>query len=672
MSDAYIGNSNIGKVILPFEVLKKHFIALGSSGSGKTVLCKALVEEAAINKIPSIIVDSQGDLASLALIGDVEELEKHNISKDICDSLKINSKIVVFTPCSSKGIPVCINPLKLPETGIEEEELVNILKEVSNSIASLLGYRADDKGDSIRSLLYYILEHSHENKIKLQDFNELIELIQELPENIKQKTQEIVSNKEINILVKKLKLLTTGGKELLFNFGVPLDIKNFVKKGQVNIFYLNTLKSESEKHFFVSMLATNIYNWMLSNPSKELQLLFYIDEISEFLPAGARKPPAKDILNLLYKQARKYGIGCVVSTQNPGDIDYKAFAQFNSWAVGRLITKQDIAKVKGALSSVSPKFSEVLSELPKLKPAEFFLFSPDYNDNIVKFKTRYLITKHKTLAADELKTVIKPEIKTSFEKIKISKKPSKLAKKISKQYIKINVSPPQLDGIVESLKKKSFIFFGRKKESVDHIKLLFIPLYSCTVRRSRKILIKRKVEEFNIYFDALNGDLVKLLDKKMQRFEGFSNLIGLKGIELSVIKVLYSKRRELSVADISRLLNVSDSIARSTLNSMMKGKLILSRQKNLFGLNFNMNFPLDASKQSSDIQAKSNEAVENCKFLEEKIDFKKLKKAFESLFSNTEVVDNEFIYYPIYEVKLTNKHKSRVFRISAVNGKVIS
>lgn len=671
MPDAYIGNSDVGKVLLPFEVLKRHFIALGSSGSGKTVLCKALIEEAARNKIPSVIVDSQGDLASLALTGDLGELEKYNITKDMLDSFEGNSRVVVFTPCSSKGIAVCINPLKLPEANIEEEELVNILKEISNSIASLLGYKADDKGESVKSLLYCVLEHCHRNKINLQDFNELIDLIQELPGGVREKTQEIVSNKDTGVLVKKLRLLTTGGKELLFNFGVPLDIKNFLKKGQVNVFYLNTLKSEAEKHFFVSMLATNIYNWMLSSPSKELQLLFYIDEIGEFLPAGARKPAAKDILNLLYKQARKYGIGCVVSTQNPGDIDYRAFAQFNSWAVGRLMTRQDITKVKGALSSISPKFSQVLSELPKLKPAEFFLFSPDYNDNIVKFKTRYSITKHKTLTADEIKGVVKPDVIDSFERMKISKKHS-TAKKTSKLHIKINVSKDQLNNIAENLKKKSFVFFGRKKESVDSIKLLFIPLYLCTVRRSKKILIKRKVEEFNIYFDALSGDLVKLQNNKIQRFDGFGRMIGLKDIEILTVKALYAKERELSIAELSKLLNISEPIVKSTLTTMMKKKLILSRQKNLFGLYFSLNIPLDISKQSSGLQVKTNEAVENPVFLEEKVDFKKLKKTFESLFDNTEIVGNELIYCPVYEVRLSSNNKSRIFRISAVNGKVTS
>lgn len=669
MPEAYLGKSETGKIELPFDILKRHFIALGSSGSGKTVLCKALIEEAARNRIPSILVDPQGDLASLALIGNKDDLEKNGVSEEMKASLKNNSKVVIFTPCSSKGIPVCINPLNLPSAKIEEEELISILEEISNSTASLLGYKHDDKGESVRSFLYHILEYCYEKKVKLEDFENLITLVQDMPLAIQDKVKGIVSEKEIEGLIKKLNLLTTGGKRLLFNFGTPIDVKNFVKEGQTNIIYLNTLKSESEKQFFLSSLVTNLYHWMLEHPSKDLQLLFYVDEISEFLPAGARKPPAKEILNLLYKQARKYGVGCIVSTQNPGDIDYRAFAQFNSWAVGRLTTKQDIAKVKTALSSVTPKFSDVLEELPRLKPSEFFLFSPDYDDNIVKFKTRYLITQHKTLAAEDLRGLINPELKEKFEKEEKIKPLKKLKKKISKEYVRINISKEKLDDIIKKLKKKTFILFGSLREKVDYVNLLFVPMYFCTVRRGKKVFFKNKTEEFNICFDALTGDIVQLSDYKMKRFEGFNRLRGLKEIELGIIMELFKKRRMLNLAELYKSLKISGSVVKSALNKLMKENLLITREDK-FGLNFNMKFSLDISKQSSEIQNKNNEAVES-KFLEEQADYDKLKGTFESFFEGTEIVDKEIIYYPVYEIKLSTKKKSRVYRVNGVNGKVI-
>ena len=668
MADAHIGNSESGKISIPFDIFKRHFIALGSSGSGKTVLCKALIEEAARNGIPSIIIDSQGDLASLSMPGDPDDLANHNIPKDMLDSLKENYNAAVFTPSSSKGIPVCINPLKLPDKGIEHEELVNILKEVSNSIASLIDYKADDKGDAIRAFIYYILEYCSEKNRNLEDFDELIAFIEKLPDEIREKSAEIVSEKEIAVLVKKLRLLMTGGKELLFSNGIPIDMENFVKKGQISIFYLNTLKSEDEKHFFVSMLATNLYNWMLMHPSKDLQLIFYIDEVSSFLSAGMRKPVAKDILNLIYKQARKYGVGCVVSTQNPGDIDYKAFAQFNSWAVGRLMTKQDIAKVKGALSSVSPKFSEVLNELPKLKPAEFFLFSPDYDESIVKFKTRYLLTKHRTLTAEELKD-IQPEAKESYAEK--AKKHETKPKKISKEYIKINISKERLHWIIDKLKKKSFIFFGKKREHVDYAKLLFVPIYFCTARKSKRVLLSKKLEEFSICFDATTGDLVKLEDSSIKRFEGFNRLIELKDIEIAIIRELYTRKRELSLVDFYKFLRISGSAVKSSLNRLLKEGLLMSREKDRFGLYFNINFPIDTLKQASRITERSNDAVEESEFLEEKFTFEELKRAYIIFFGDTEIVNFETIYHPLYEVKLSTAKRSRIYRINGTNGKIL-
>ncbi|MBW2992095.1 DUF853 family protein [Candidatus Woesearchaeota archaeon] len=663
MADAYIGNTDAGKVLLPFGVLKRHFIALGSSGSGKTVLCKVLIEEAVRNKIPSIIVDPQGDLASLALIG--EGLEKRGVTEEMTSQYEDNSRVVIFTPCSSKGIPVCINPLNLPESKVEEEELVSILDEISNSVSVLLGYKSDDKAESVRSFLYHILEYCYHKKKKLNDFEGLIDFIEKLPSQLKNKTRTIISDKETELLVKKLNLLTTGGKRLLFNFGFPLNIDSFVKDGQTNIFYLNTLSSESEKQFFLSNLVTNLYHWMLEHPSKNLQLLFYVDEISEFLPAGARKPPAKEILNLLYKQARKYGIGCIASTQNPGDIDYKAFAQFNSWAIGRLAVKQDIAKVKTALSSVTPKFSEVLEELPKLKSSEFFLFSPDYDDNIVKFKTRYLITQHKTLAAEDLKDLMSAELRGSFEKVK---RTVKKRGKTSNDYVRVNVSKEELHEIIKKLKKKTFVLFGSLRERVDYVNLLFVPMYFCVVRRAKKALFKKKLEEFNICFDALTGDIVELQDSKMKRYVGFSKLVGMKEIELGIVRELFKRKRMLNLAELYNSLKISGGIVKSSLNKLMKDNLIMSK-KDKFGLNFNMKFSLDISKQASELQSKCDEEVEG-RFLEEQADFSKLKKTFETFFTGTEIVGNELLYYPIYEVKLSSKKKSRLYRVNGVNGKV--
>jgi DNA helicase HerA-like ATPase/predicted DNA-binding transcriptional regulator len=669
MAEAFIGSSDKKKILFPLNNLTRHFIALGSSGSGKTVLCKAIIEEAARNSVPSIIIDSQGDLASLALAGEKDILETKGIGSDMIDSFQKSSRVVIFTPSSSKGIPVCINPLKLPEADVEEEDLISLVKEISNSVASLLGYSDDDAGDAARSLIYNILRYCYDKKIKLNDFEDLISYMQNIPQEIKQESSEIVSEKDIQLLIKRLRLLTTGGKELLFNFGVPLDIGNLVKKGQISVFYINTLRSDSEKQFFISALAANLYNWMLLNPSKDLQLLFYIDEISGFLPAGARKPPAKEILNLIYKQARKYGVGCIVSTQNPGDIDYRAFAQFNSWAIGRLTTKQDIAKVKGALSSVSSKFSDVLGDFPKLKPAEFFLFSPDYSESIIKFRSRYLITAHKTLTAEDISGIIKPEARKEFEKHKISASRKLKAKTIDKEYIAPSLTKDNLTAIIDKLKRKSFVFFGTKREHIDYARLLLIPVYLCNVRRRKKMLLRERIEEFNICFDAVTGDILSVRDGKLRRLIGFNKLISMKELDISIIRELFSRKRMMNLAELYSNLKISGSIVKSALNRLMKENIIILKEDK-FGIGFEMNLPHDISKLHSSVGERSKDAVE-AEFIDKKIDFSPVKDAFERFFRGSEIVDSTIIHYPMYEIKLSTKRRSRIRMIDAVSGRLL-
>ena len=117
MPELNIGTDNKSKKIsLPLNSLKKHLAVFGGSGSGKTVLCKIVIEESVKSKIPCILVDPQGDLASFAL------------NKEL--------KTVIFTPASSKGVPICINALKQMPKNLEQEEVINVIHQISSSIAN--------------------------------------------------------------------------------------------------------------------------------------------------------------------------------------------------------------------------------------------------------------------------------------------------------------------------------------------------------------------------------------------------------------------------------------------------------------------------------------------------------------------------------------------------------
>jgi predicted RNA-binding protein YlxR (DUF448 family) len=156
---------------------------------------------------------------------------------------------------------------------------------------------------------------------------------------------------------------------------------------------------------------------MLKNPSNDLRMLFYVDEISPYIPPYPRNPPPKNAYTLLFKQARKYGIGLVAATQNITDIDYKALAQVNTWCLGRMMTTQDVARVQKIIQSIDPTHSDaVLQKLPSLRTGEFLLLSPDVYSDVVDFDVRWLVSKHLTLDERDLAKYLPAESRAFFEK----------------------------------------------------------------------------------------------------------------------------------------------------------------------------------------------------------------------------------------------------------------
>ena len=279
----------------------------------------------------------------------------------------------------------------------------------------------DDDGMAAHTFLYHVLETTWKKKIPLKDFKELAKII-EKPETVEiEDSESIITKKERLKLAKRIGYLSIGMDKLLFHFGTPLDMEIFLKpitkgKTPLNIIYLNTLSTDAHKQFFISHIAKEIYSYMLQNPSSKTQLIFYIDEIAPYLPPHPYKPIAKDILKLLFKQGRKYGVSCIMCTQNAADIDYKAMAQANTWALGRLMAHQDLVKVRHMLKSIDQEhLDKILKRLPTLESGEFIFICPDVFQKAVQMKVRWLLTKHLTLYEDKLREVIPEEVIEYFE-----------------------------------------------------------------------------------------------------------------------------------------------------------------------------------------------------------------------------------------------------------------
>ncbi|MHA2250110.1 MAG: ATP-binding protein [Candidatus Kariarchaeaceae archaeon] len=409
---AYDRKDEKTKIELPIKTLKRHFAALGSSGSGKTVLVKCVMEEAVRAGIPLLLVDLQGDLASLALMGDKKLMESKGVPGSYWDDYKNKVQVAIYTPASSKGISISMNPLKAPPKDLDDEDRVLAIDSVAETVASILGYNTDKgAGVEVKVYLYTLLDTLWFNEMDVNSFGTLANYIINDQELLDEAGQALIDEKLKAKLAKMVKTMTIGADSLIFNLGIPLDIErmmNWADKGKVpvNVLYLNTLRNADDRVNFIADTATQVYNYMLQNPREDVQLIFVLDELAGLVPP-IRNPPSKKSIQLLLKQGRKYGISLLLATQNISDVDYKSLGQVGTWALGRLMARQDIEKVKDIVQSISPnETDEILSKISAQTAGQFMLLAPDVYKSVQQIQARWLVTNHMTLDDAKVKEII--------------------------------------------------------------------------------------------------------------------------------------------------------------------------------------------------------------------------------------------------------------------------
>ena len=431
------------------QVLARHGAMLGSTGSGKTVMAKALIEEAALAGIPSLIIDPQGDLARLALGIDLGELEEKNGLVNRAKKLLESCEVRIWTPLRSKGLPLCIDPFRAPPADLDAEEAITAWDMVAAGFANLAGYDVEKtQGKTVKPFLYEILVEGTRCGLDVGDFQALARVVREphqefirhlypdcftedeedrmdpptwnevMLEHRLTDFEERLPKTTRNDLARRLAAFSSGVNQLLFSNGVPIDIDAFVEpavpgKIPLNIVYLNTIQDENQKQYFVQELSRELYDWMLTQQPAdgELKLLFFMDEVAPYLPPHPRNPPAKDLIKLIFKQARKYGVACVLATQNVSDVDYKILAQANTTFIGRFTQPQDVEKVRHLLKE-SGGDQDLVAQLPTLGPGQFQMVAPDVDPNPVPIQCRWLYTDHGApLNEDQVEDIITPEIR---------------------------------------------------------------------------------------------------------------------------------------------------------------------------------------------------------------------------------------------------------------------
>ncbi|HQZ28299.1 MAG TPA: DUF87 domain-containing protein [Verrucomicrobiales bacterium] len=443
-------------VLYDSKDLVTHGVVLGMTGSGKTGLCITLLEEAAMDNIPSIVIDPKGDLSNLLLtfpdltpenfrpwINEDDALKKGitpdehaaktaamwksgleswgESGKRIQD-FRDKVDLAIYTPGSSAGLPVSIlSSLDVPSLEIldDGEALAERIESTVSSLLSLVGNNADPIRDPEHILLSNIFSHSW-NAGHGVTLEALIRHIQVPPfEKIGVMDLETVcpQKSRLDLAMKMNNLLASPGFASWLQ-GEPLDIKRMLHtpdgKARISIFSISHL-SDTERMFFVSLLLNQMVGWMRTQTgTTSLRALLYMDEIYGYLPPSAMPPSKKPMMTML-KQGRAFGLGVLLATQNPVDLDYKALSNIGTWWLGRLQTERDKARVldglEGAAASNNGTFDRrKMEQLLAGLGTRVFLMNNVHDDAPVVFHVRWVMSYLTgPLARTQIKTLMDPK-----------------------------------------------------------------------------------------------------------------------------------------------------------------------------------------------------------------------------------------------------------------------
>ena len=435
--------------------LVTHAVCVGMTGSGKTGLCIGLLEEAAIDGIPAIVIDPKGDLSNLLLtFPDLSAEEftpwvnpddartagldinafaaktaddwKQGLASWQQDGARIQrlrdaADFVIYTPGSDSGLPVSIlKSFAAPPAAImaERELYRDRITATASSLLGLIGIAGDPLQSREHVLLSNILDKAWSAGQDL-DLPGLIGQIQTPPFTTVgvMDVNAFYPEKERFQLVMSLNnLLASPGFEMWMQ-GDSLDVGQLLYsakgKPRVAIFSISHL-SDAERMFFVSLLLNQILGWVRSQSgTTSLRALLYMDEIFGYFPPVANPPSKKPLLTLL-KQARAFGFGVVLATQNPVDIDYKGLGNTGTWFIGRLQTERDKMRVldglEGAAADTASQFDRasmdtLLSGLGK----RVFLMNNVHEHGPVLMETRWTLSYLRgPLARPEIKRLMDP------------------------------------------------------------------------------------------------------------------------------------------------------------------------------------------------------------------------------------------------------------------------
>ncbi len=434
--DAQANELQDSLVLYDSRDLTTHAVCVGMTGSGKTGLCLSLLEEAAIDGVPAVCIDPKGDLGNLLLAFpqlaaenfqpwidpadaerkgvSVEQLAQQTADKwkqGLADWQQTPERIArfrdavdvaIYTPGADTGLPLSVLRSFAPPPPAQLTDGAALRDRIGAVVAgllSLLGIDADPLTSREHILLATIMESSWRSGTSL-DMAALINAVQK-PGFDRVGAFDLETfypaKDRLKLAMQINNLLAAPGFATWLN-GEPLDAQRllFTAAGKPRISIISIAHlSDSERMFVVTLVLNEMIAWMRTQSgTSSLRALLYMDEIFGYFPPTANPPSKLPMLTLL-KQARAFGLGCVLATQNPVDLDYKGLANCGTWLIGRLQTERDKLRVLEGLESTLASASFDRATLDRMMSSltqRVFLLRNVHDDAPLLLKSRWALS----------------------------------------------------------------------------------------------------------------------------------------------------------------------------------------------------------------------------------------------------------------------------------------
>ena len=374
---------------------------LGSTGSGKTTLALNLIEQALERGVPVLLLDRKGDLCTYGRPKWWQEPGRDEVSTRRKRSLREKVEVAIYTPGEPRGrdLGFTIIPAGLSE--LEDQERAHVCRQAAAAMGTMLGYKRSSNEQARLGILAKAIEvlgEETDNEVRLEH---VIGLIADRDHSLVNAVGRL-DTRHFDKLVDNLETLRLTRGQLLSSRAEKLNPTRLLglerQGGKVPLTIVSTkfLRDNQDIDFWVARMLLELARWANKNPSPELQAVVMFDEADIYMPATS-KPATKEPLQDLLRRARAAGLGVMLATQSPGDLDYKSRENILTWFVGRVTEKTAVAKMQPLLSESRTNFK---SKLANQAIGEFFMLQ---SGDATEVKAHRSLMDTEQLAEDEIR-----------------------------------------------------------------------------------------------------------------------------------------------------------------------------------------------------------------------------------------------------------------------------